>query len=243
MVARRMNGSRKWLVGLACLAGVIIALVVHYRAWQKGPPLAEVVVASATANTHVAPLNLTNHYTSDLDIPWNQTSYPGDDLAELPRGVQEFDGVRFDIQGLIQLSSRVWKKRGCRFPEKVEGIPLHRACRNLYLLHADGGANAPTGTTVATLILHYGDGTSAEIPIQHNIHVKDWWNYGSPPPSDTNTVVAWTGQNRATARMGKSLRLFKTRFENPSPQKRVDSLDYVSAMEDPGPFLVAVTVQ
>ena len=226
---------------LAAFLMLVATLVVYWRGQSTGAVPAQMAEVPANANT--VPVNLTNHYNADLDVPWNRTSYPGDDLAELPRGLQEFDGVRCDIQGVIQLSGREWKKRGLRFPEKVEGIPVQRACRYLYLLHADGGAKAPTGTTVAKLVLHYNDSTTAEISIQHDIHVKDWWSYGRPPPSDPNTVVAWTGQNAATIRMGTNIRLYKTRFENPSPQKRLDSLDYVSAMEDPGPLLVAVTVQ
>lgn len=199
--------------------------------------------ARVASTTNTVPLDLSPVINAQLDQQWNITSYPGDDLAELPRGLHEFDGVVFDVRGVVQLQGRVWKKRGCPFPEKVEGIPVHRACRSLYLLHADGGAHAPTGAAVALLVLHYSDGTLADIPIQHDIHVKDWWSYGRPPPSDPNTVVAWVGQNKATARMGRSVRLYKTRFDNPYPEKRVETLDYVSAMEDPGPFMVALTVE
>jgi hypothetical protein len=71
----------------------------------------------------------------------------------------------------------------------------------------------------------------------------DWWDYGRPPPSDPGTVVAWTGQNKATARMGKSLRLYLTCFDNPQPGKRLETLDYVSALAAPGPFLAALTVE
>jgi hypothetical protein len=74
-------------------------------------------------------------------------------------------------------------------------------------------------------------------------HVKDWWNYGRPPPTDPDTVVAWKGQNKATARLGRSLWLFKTRFANPHPEKRVESLDYVSTMATPGPFVVAMSLE
>jgi hypothetical protein len=225
------------------LLAILLVLMVYRRAGPVPQSAMRAEERAAVAPTNMVALNLTNFFNADLDVPWNGTSYPGDDLAELPRGLQKFDGVRFDIQGVIQLSGREWKKRGLRYPEKVEGMPVQRACRYLFLLHADGGAKAPNGTTVARVVLHYNDGTTAEIPIQHDIHVKDWWNYGQPPPSDPNTVVAWTGQNQATARMGKSIRLYKTRFENPFPPKRIESLDYVSAMEDPGPLLVAVTLQ
>ena len=244
-----INTTKKWIAAAAVVAlvGAMVELLVFRALRHCAEPRAVPVESPrdpepvATA-TNPVPLDLKPFLNGQLDKPWNPTSYPGDDLAELPVGVQELDGVRFDIRGLVQLSGRVWKQRGCPFPEKVEGIPVRRPCRYLYLLHADGGAPCPPGTTVALLVLHYDDGTQAELPIQHDIHVKDWWSYGHPPPSDPNTVVAWTGQNEATARMGNSIRLYRTRFDNSHPEKQVETLDYVSAMADPGPFLVALTV-
>ena len=34
-----------------------------------------------------------------------------------------------------------------------------------------------------------------------------------------DTVVAWTGQNQATAQKGNSIQLYMTRFDNPQPTK------------------------
>ncbi|MFB3789439.1 MAG: hypothetical protein ACE15F_24030 [bacterium] len=39
------------------------------------------------------------------------------------------------------------------------------------------------------------------------------------------------------------LRLFKTTWDNPNPDTRVDSLDFVSSMTDSAPFLVALTIE
>jgi hypothetical protein len=245
-----VNRGRKLMVrgALVTLIALLAALFLCRWLLQQTAPVAAPAPppaerSSAAAPTNSVPVDLSTVINAQLDLQWNTTTYPGDDLAELPRGWHEFDGVTFDVRGVVQLQGRVWQKRGCPFPEKVEGIPVHRVCRFLYLLHADGGAHAPTGVAVALLVLHYNDGTLAEIPIQHDIHVKDWWSYGRPPPTDPNTVVAWVGQNKATARMGRSVRLYKTRFDNPYPAKPIETLDYVSAMEDPGPFLVALTVQ
>jgi hypothetical protein len=199
--------------------------------------------AAGAASAKAVPVELAAQFNAQLDQPWNSTSYAGDDLAELPRGRQVFAGVPFAIRGVIQLQGGVWKERGCTFPEKAQGIPVHRACRCLCLLHADGGASARPGTTVATLVLHYRDGTEAALAIKHDIHVKDWWDYGRSPPSDPGTVVAWTGQNKATAGRGNRLRLYLTRFDNPQPAKAVETVDYVSAMAPPGPFMVAMTVE
>jgi hypothetical protein len=236
-------------LAIVALLGLLAALLIQWRLREPAdtedrPEVPPLHTSSFTVSaTNTVPVELTSHFNARLDQQWNRTSYPGDDLAELPTGPQEFHGVRLDIRGVIQLQGKEWQRRGLRYPEQVAGIPIQRSCHYLYVLHADGGARAPTGATVASLVLHYGDGTTAAIPIQHDVHVKDWWTHNQPPPSDPDTVVAWTGKNQATARMGNSNRLYLTRFDNPQPKKQIETLDYVSAMEAPGPFMVALTVE
>ncbi len=247
-----MRNVSKWFIvgGIAALIVSGIFLVLYWGVQPtRLPPVSTPPAAPAPApapfamSTNTIPVDLAQHYNAPLHQQWNRTSYPGDDLAELPAGVQEFNGVRFDIQGIIQLQGGEWEKRGLRYPNAVEGITVGRTCKYLYALHADGGANAPSGATVAQFVLHYSDGSTGIIAIQHDVHVKDWWSYGRPPPSDPNTVVAWTGSNKATASKNTSIRLYLTRFENPYPGKKVETLDYVSTMAAPGPFMVGVTVE
>jgi hypothetical protein len=147
------------------------------------------------------------------------------------------------VQGVIQLQGGEWAKRGHRFPERVDGIQVGRVCRRVHILHATGGFADPPGTTVAWLILHFNDGTEQKFDIVSNVHVKDWWGWRPANLSDPNTVVAWTGQSPATAQKGISNRLFRTTFINPQPGKRVDTIDYVSAMAGSGPFLVALIAE
>ena len=39
------------------------------------------------------------------------------------------------------------------------------------------------------------------------------------------------------------LRLFTTTWENPYPETQVFSIDYISAMEDAAPFLIAIAAE
>ncbi len=249
-----MNTGIKWIVAAgaaALVATFLLPLIPRATTPPRAPAAATPASAeapetrslTAASPTNTLPLNLSEHYNALLHQQWNRTSYPGDDLSELPPGEHEFNGVRFDIEGVIQLQGGEWQRRGLRFPTAVEGIAVQRNCRYLYLLHADAGAKAEPGTAVAKLVLHYSDGVSSVIDIQHDVHVKDWWSYNRPPPSDPNTVVAWTGQNKAAARQRTSIRLYMTRFENPYPEKRLETLDYVSAMAAPGPFMVGLTLE
>jgi hypothetical protein len=39
------------------------------------------------------------------------------------------------------------------------------------------------------------------------------------------------------------IRLFKTSWVNPFPDEEITSIDYVSAMSDAAPFLIAITAE
>ena len=73
----------------------------------------------------------------------------------------------------------------------------------------------------------------------------DWWAWpkGRSKVSDPNTLVAWTGRNPAATHQGAKLRLFKTAFENPQPDKEIKSIDYVSGMAVSAPFMIAMTLE
>jgi hypothetical protein len=55
--------------------------------------------------------------------------------------------------------------------------------------------------------------------------------------------VAWTGHNPATTARGLEIRLCKTAFANPHPEKEIQTIDYVSGMAGSAPFMVGLTVE
>ena len=81
--------------------------------------------------------------------------------------------------------------------------------------------------------------------IRYGVDVRDWWwrqDRADHSVSGQSRVV-WTGSNPVASRQGYSLRLYLTTIDNPKPQEPVSSLDYVSAMKESAPFLVALTVE
>lgn len=190
-----------------------------------------------------APLDLSGHTNGVLHTSWLPNEDPGNNLASLPAGRQEFGDVPFDVRGLIQLQGQCWVKRRYVLPERVVGIPAHRAAQRIHLLHANSGFGDPLGTTVARLVLHYRDGSEAELEIQHLVHVLDFWDYRQQTPADAGTVIAWNGDSPATNRRGLGVRLCRTTFENPHPRRVIETVDYVSAMAGSAPFLVALTLE
>jgi Tol biopolymer transport system component/regulation of enolase protein 1 (concanavalin A-like superfamily) len=181
-------------------------------------------------------------------------------LAELPQGRQELGGVTFEIgPGCIRLRGNQRPK----LPQAVEGIPVGFCLDKLHLLHATefgafGDESHPffvkDGTHIGDYKIHYADGSTATIPIVYGEDVRDWWYWEkSKDKSLTGTVftvpvgvkrgkVAWTGKNADAGQYDVPLRLYLTNWDNPKPNVRVTTIDYVSVGQTAaGPFCVAIT--
>jgi len=165
-------------------------------------------------------------------------------LASLPTGVQNFGGVAFDVRGLVQL--RGSRPMNRRFPAAISNIKVSLGCRRLHFLQASGGGWLLRGTTVGHYVVHYKDGSAIEVPFGYGVGIRDYWAWDNPANRhvDTETFfIAWTGTNPVAAQQGHSLRLFNWTWDNPSPEKTIDNLDFVSAMTDLAPFLIAITAE
>ncbi len=189
--------------------------------------------------------DLTTQYNGSLDTVWVPGFDQGNHLASLPHGRHVFAGVPFDVRGVVQLQGRLWKSNGYPFPEKFEGIPVGGACRRIHILHANSAFSDTPGTIVASLVLHYANGAQAQLAIRQDRQILDWWVWPKRirKPTDPNTVVAWTGSNPATTDRGLKIRLCKTAFANPHPEREIQTIDYVSGMAGSAPFMVALTLE
>jgi beta-galactosidase len=175
-------------------------------------------------------------------------NFKENNLAALKIGVQKLGGVKFKIgESFLQLGSTMLPN----LPEKFEGIPVNRKLAKLHFLHATGWGSAaegdrthvPDDTVTAKYIINYEDKTNAEIEVVHGRDVRDWW-YGEGDKTADRSKVAWTGENPDSKRSNKKLRLFLTTWENPNPNKKIVSIDYVATKkaETPAaPFCVAMT--
>lgn len=190
-------------------------------------------------------VDLSAHCNGALDVSWTP-AIGNNHLAALGNGRRELRNVPFDIHGVVQLQGTEWKQRGYNFPESIKGIHVALTGRKIHLLHANSAFADPSGTTVANFVLHYLDGDQADYAIRQGVEVLDWWEWPRAPikrPSSTNTVVAWTGSNPASEHQGARVRLFDTAFNNPHPEKEIQSVDYISAMAGSAPFMVALTIE
>jgi hypothetical protein len=183
-------------------------------------------------------VDLSDYYNAAFSPAWHPGG-PANNLACLPPGLLQLGGVAFDARGIVQLSSRALHRAGGRYPEKIAGIQVNQVCRQVHFLHACGW-NARQGERVGAYILRYADGQAREMPIVYGDDVRNW-NAGFDGGAHTaaGSGVVWTGINSAKLQV----RLFKSTWNNPRPEKKVASIDYISAMGEAAPFLIAITVE
>jgi hypothetical protein len=173
----------------------------------------------------------------------------GNDLGALLKSGRTFSGVNFKFgKGVIQLDSPLLAQKK---PSKVEGIKVGKTCAKLHIIHATGYGNAQQGsplhiaddTKIAEYKIHYDDGTSATIPVVYGQDVRDWW-YNKDSPGVTRGKVAWKGSNERAKELNNEIRLYMATWENPHPNKKVATIDYLKTGDGPAaPFCVAITLE
>ncbi|MEX2409795.1 MAG: hypothetical protein WD607_00245 [Candidatus Paceibacterota bacterium] len=184
-------------------------------------------------------VDLSEFYTSSLDDDWFR--HPGHDLQDLPQGIQEFEGVTFDVRGLVQLAANhTMDVTGVVFPEAIKGIAVNRKGQRLHFLQGCFWG-ADEGAKLGEYIIHYADGQTRTAPIIYGENILDWW---VSPEGGTlsNAKVVWHGSNPATRSMDLETQLIDYTWENPLPEVEISSIDFISDLIIAGPFLVAITV-
>jgi hypothetical protein len=194
------------------------------------------------ADAHL--IDLSAHYNAMLDVNWLPSSgvAAGNDLSELPRGIRRFGATVFDVRGLIQLSGAALESAGGRFPKEVRGIAVNQRFRRLHLLHG-ASWSALSGTAIATYRVHFADGTHQDVRIRFGNHLREWWSPSTASALATSAAVAWEGGNPASRAVGMKVRLYQMTWMNPSPESLVTTVDLISDMENPAPFVLAITTE
>ena len=239
------ESSSQWEL---CFTNRVRLAELTVRAIFGGEDLAEEALATLPASKDRAlpatspqshSVDLTAFYTSPLGAAWQ--GVPGDDLASVPSGLQSLGGVQFDVRGIVQLKGK--SPALGKYPNEVKGIPIHQRCQHLYFLHAASlGRNSDEGDQIGSYIVHLANNKmSLEIPIYYGRSVRDWHQNPNEPQADRELKVAWTGENAASKRAGKQIRLFVTAW-NLAPGVDIETLDFVSAGRNAAPFLLAISV-
>ena len=168
-------------------------------------------------------------------------------LEETPWGVMNCNGVpmdfiRYDQNGyrdcLVMKSTKLVDapEGELPFPAEVKGVPVGSKAKNLYFLHAIGWGVLGRVETAFTYVINYEDGTQVEAPCRNFNEVWDW--YFIAPTADMakrNCYKGWVNS------MNRGLYIWQ--WQNPNPEKRIQSLDIISASGQQIPLIVAITVE
>lgn len=209
--------------------------------------------------------NFVNRSLTDSDAGnkargWN-ASGEDNDLREFPTGRQNLRGVEFFItppdkasgNSMIALSGASPKLEG--LPEKVEGIPVNAKADRLYFLHV-----SVWGVPGFTYRVYYKEDRAKWIPGQPDpfvdVRVKprenilDWVDAKGVERGETfmpGGSVAWLGGTKRTretsATGGTDVGVFQMAWDNPHPEKTIESIDIISAGEEGSghPFVLGIT--
>ena len=203
------------------------AELVRQEARMKAAVARQIIPRDALADGTM--LDLTPFYDDLLNF---QNS---DNVRSLSPGTHVWNGVKFDARGKIQL---IWAGQS-----GISGIPVGQPCSGIYFLHGVDRGWFPD--SVSQFVVHLS-GTNVEIvPIVFGRDVADEVlseNNSVVGVMPTNMVV-WQESIAAGAAPHPLKAFFVTRWNNPSPEETVVSIDFKPGHEVVNAFLVAITLK
>lgn len=229
MIARFGRASRwSWVIAplLLVLAFVTLTDAQTTDAKKKLPP--------------VLPLTITNILAEAENKDWLNDAV----WQVAPRGTQDFGGIRFHLEGVVQLKGQGFGPTK-PYREKVSvPVPTNSTWG---AVHVIGGTayDAEPGTRIADLVWNYVDGSSRKVPILYAVQVRDWWRLKYEKPDrvkDPLSKVVWNARHIDASKQGKTLRLYRMTLPNPLPEKKAKSIEFVSANVRPSLIFNALTL-
>lgn len=200
----------------------------------------------------VVPISLAGVLVGPENDQWEKSKA----FLSMPRGTQDFGGIEFWLEGVIQLQSQSAKDDNRNFREKVV-IPLNQTNvagtkieivqrgSNVASVHLLGATrfDGDPDSTVADLVWRYTDGATRRTPVKFGNHVRDWIRdpYETPAylPYAFSKVI-W--REALPTKPGRMLRLYRFSYANPEPAKVIRQLEFISAMQSTYLFIVGVTL-
>jgi beta-galactosidase len=172
--------------------------------------------------------------TNDGKGGW--TDQGDNDFRTMPLGTQTLVGIPFDI-----INPNNNQERSCiilggtqrpMFPKEIKGINVEQMLSRLFFLHTSAWGSKP-GQEMAYYQINYKDGTYDRIKLINSLNIADWWSNNTLLGEAKLAVCTTNSQNRQIC-------AFATVWENPYPDKKIASVDFV-ATGDAVPILIAMT--
>ena len=127
----------------------------------------------------------------------------------------------------------------------MTGIKVGRKCKVIHFLHSAAWGHPPDESKqIGVYALHFtANNMRLEVPIVYGKDVRDWHYWPQEQESPPTMHLAWKGDNATSKRANSYVRLFETTWTNVVPDIELESIDFVSSMSQPAPFLIAITVE
>jgi len=194
-------------------------------------PLRVVQIPPRDAAAAPEQVDLSELYNGSLAKPW-LNGKPTLSFASLPIGLHDLLGIRFDLRGLVQLSSPALGRLGEDFPERVT-IPLRRSCHQLHFLVGTSFAEK-SPAAAGRFDIRFADGEIVEFPFRipgdSQIHSDE------DPSQPVTATLAWRAQRPSLAE------LFKVAWTNARPVVEIRAIDCVGTGNEIDFFLVALAI-
>lgn len=190
-------------------------------------------------------LDLTKFYNVAFSESWMGKT--NETLSVIPKGLQKFQGIVFDVRGLIQLAGKASPEK--KFPSQAKGLPAGLKCKRLHFLHAAMlGTVADEGKQIGSYFVHYaGNPARLEVPI---VYGQDLENLRPGPEEKGLEKVlkpAWNatlnGATGSSGSSGRRPRLFISSWTNLAPDAEIETIDFVSSLAGAAPLLVAISAE
>ncbi|HET8678686.1 MAG TPA: beta-N-acetylhexosaminidase [bacterium] len=183
------------------------------------------------------PVATRSHIDDGAGAGWLEKG-PDYDLRHLPTGRQRMAGVLFSILDPEENRGRsVVMLRGTRgslraLPQRVT-VPVGRTAASLCFLHALPHPGTRWGDPVLTYRVHFGDGSSADVPVQYRLHIMTWLD----DPITIEHEIAWEGRTRS----GLDVRLSMLCWTNPTSDQQIVTVDMLAGESEAAPAVFAIT--
>jgi serine/threonine protein kinase len=233
----------------------------HRDEWRKNN------IAPRPADATGNQLDLTAFYNADLlttpHAARNLNEALNNNLKQLPQGIQEFNGIRFDIRGLIVLNSlniKISPPGDKTVPAEVVGIPVRQTGSKIHFLHFCAWSTSDD-TPMANYRVHYQSGKTETIPIRDQVEIQDWWykafkllrnnktgatrrvHVEENIPAPSATRLAWRGSNDYVEPSLDRIRVYHFEWSNPHPDEEISHLDLESTMTPAAATILAITIE
>ncbi len=230
-----------WLPAVFMVAGFFNAAQAQNTSDQEKPLMMDITLLASQQPVATLASDQEKPQMLDMKRFFPKPENTGGFYGAFTYGEQVLEGMPFNIVGQGCLYGQKGGGNPPTDPYAYMGIRVDRKFDMLYLLHGTFWPDVEE-QIIAYISLNYADGSKYIVPIRYGVHVRDTYRMPAEEKellTDPDSKVCW---RHPPVQWDAPLRLFKTKLENPIPEKVVETIDVISARSLASYNLQAITV-